>query len=291
MERKINGVDVIFHADDFGASKEVTDNIMDVYNAGKLYSVSVLPNSNYTKQAIEILKQNPELKYSIHFNITEGKALSATEDIPLLVNEKGMFDVSFFKILIKSYLPGRKQLREQIKAEISKQFDELKDYMPEVRIDSHQHFHMIPMVLDCILEVVKESGREIDFIRIPAEPLSPFVKNLKLLKTVKPINMVKNLVLNVLAIMDAWKLKPLKKRSACFVGMCLSCEMDYDRVKRILPNMIKIAKKRSLPLEVLAHPGGCNDPKELMDPENALCREFYLSEMRKIEKDMFLRQE
>lgn len=291
MERELDAVKVIFHADDFGASKEVTDNIMDVYKAGKLDSVSLLPNSSYTKQAIEIIRQTPELKCSIHFNITEGKALSAKEEIPLLVNESGMFNVSFFKILIKSYLPGRKKLKEQIKKEISRQFEEITTSLPDVRIDSHQHFHMIPVVLDCILEVVRESGREIDFIRVPAEPLIPFFRHLTVLRTIKPINLIKNLVLNTLAVMDAGKLGSLKAKSACFVGMCLSCEMDYDRVNKILPDMIKIAKKRGLPLEILAHPGGCDNPDELMDPQNELCREFYLSKMRKTEKDMFLRLE
>lgn len=289
MER--DKVKIILHADDFGASREVTENIMDVYRAGKLTSVSLLPNSEYTDEALGILKENPDLKFSIHFNITEGKALCDSKEIDLLVNDRGYFNVSFFKILIKSFLPGRGQLRKQIKKEIGMQFERLQGDMPEIRIDSHQHFHMIPLVLDCILEVVRESGREIAFIRIPTEPIGPFLGSFEVLKTIQPINLIKNIVLNTLGLMDAWKLKKYKDRSACFMGMCLSCEMDYDRVSRLLPKMISEAMKKGMPLELLAHPGGSSDPGELMDPDNDLCREFYLSDNRKREKDMFLRLE
>ncbi len=289
MERIIDGVRVILHADDFGASKTVTENIMDVFRVGNLDSVSVLPNGNYYEESMKILEKTPELKYSIHFNITEGKALSEPEEIPDLVNKEGMFNVSFFKILVKSYLPGRKNLKRQIKCELKKQYELMSPRMKEIRIDSHQHFHMIPMVLTCILEIVKEDGRRIEFLRVPAEPLVPFLTSPAVLKTLKPMNIVKNLVLNVLAIMNINKLSEYRNRSAMFMGMCMSCEMDYKRVKVIFPKILANAKAKGRCFEVLAHPGQEVNESELMDQSNELCKEFYLSEQRLVEKDMFLR--
>lgn len=288
MERQINGVDTIFHADDFGACREVTEQIMQVFNMGNLDSVSVLPNGRYFDEAIEILKKTPSLKYSIHFNITEGHCLANKDEVNLLVDSRGMFNVSFFKILIKSYLPGRKKLKQQIKEELKAQFNRMIPYMDSLRIDSHQHFHMIPMVLDCILEIVDESNKKIEFLRIPTEPLIPFFTTIGV-HEIKPINIVKNLVLNSLALINARKLRQFENKSALFFGMVFSCEMDYERVEKILPKMLKIAKKRGKRLEVLAHPGGCSLVSELMDTDNDLCREFYMSEMRNIEKDMMFR--
>ena len=104
--------------------------------------------------------------------------------------------------------------------------------------------------------------------------------------TYRPINLVKNLVLNALAFWDRKKLKSLKKNSAVFFGILLSGKMDLERVERLLPAFEKISEKKNLPLEVLCHPGGVEHPDKLMDLENADCVAFYRSQGRKLEKQM-----
>lgn len=281
---------IIFHADDFGANREVSAHILDCYKEGALSSLSVLPNGRDLDACMQTLEPYRErIKVSIHFNLAEGHCVAAPAEVPLLVDERGMFHISFFKVLLWSFTGKRKELRRQIELEMKAQFARVLPYTKSVRVDSHQHYHMIPMVLKSILKAVEESGREIEFVRIPAEPLSPFLKHPELWRTFRPINLVKNLVLNVLNLMDVRILKPYRRKSAVFFGILLSGGMDLQRVRRLLPEFQKIADRKKLPLEILCHPGGVEQPESLMDIKNTDCVRFYTSEGRKIEKDMLMK--
>ncbi len=303
FKRKKMKEQIIFHADDFGANEEISRHILDCFYKGALTSLSVLPNSPKLAECMEMLRPMQEkLHVSIHFNLAEGPCVAKPEEVALLVNEKGMLDISFFQVLSISLFgtPAKKRmLHKQIKTELRAQLMRMLPYIKELRIDSHQHYHMIPLVLDCILEIVEElpkteagknwlSGKkpEIVFLRIPAEPLTPFLGQPGLYLTYRPINLVKNLVLNTLAFLDRKKLKSLKKNSAVFFGILLSGKMDLERVERLLPAFEKISEKKNLPLEVLCHPGGVEHPDKLMDLENADCVAFYRSQGRKLEKQM-----
>ena len=209
--------------------------------------------------------------------------------VPLLVNNRGMFCTSFFKILLISFRKERLALKQQLELEFTKQLDLLLPYIDKVRIDSHQHYHMIPVVLDAILSVVQKSGKEIEFIRVPAEPISPFLRHPSLYFSYQPVNFIKNIVLNVLNWLDASRLKPLRTRTAVFFGIVMSGRMNLERVKMLLSDFCKIADKKNLPLEILAHPGGVSDVDSLMDSQNAACRAFYMNNGRLVEKEMFLR--
>lgn len=280
---------IIFHADDFGANQEVSEHILDCYREGALHSLSVLPNGRDLDQCMQMLMPHQDkIKVSIHFNLAEGHCLAEPSQVRLLVDERGMFHISFFKVLLWSFTGKRKELRREIELEMSAQLARMLPYVKSVRVDSHQHYHMIPVVLQSILKAVKESGREIEFIRVPAEPLSPFLKHPELWPTFRPINLVKNLVLNVLNLMDRRILKPYRGKTAVFFGILLSGGMDLHRVRRLLPDFQKIADRKNLPLEILCHPGGVQSPESLMDTGNIDCVRFYTSEGRKREKEMLM---
>lgn len=289
MEKKI-----IFHADDFGANEEISRHILDCHIKGALSSLSVLPNSTHLEKCMEMLEPyRQKISVSIHFNLAEGHCLADPASVPLLVNERGMYCISFFKVLLLSFTGKRKELKRQIRAEMSAQLERMVPYVDTLRIDSHQHYHMIPVVLSGILEAVGEIQRShpekplsVEFVRIPAEPLAPFLKHPAFYATYRPINLVKSIVLNVLNIIDRRRLAPYRTRSAVFFGILLSGKMDLRRVSALLPDFRKIADKKGLPLEVLCHPGGVRTPEELMDGENKDCVDFYMSEGRKIEKTM-----
>lgn len=303
MERVDNSSNLIIHADDFGACEEVTENILDVYRNAHLTSVSILVNGLDFKRAMSVLASEKALKYSIHFNITEGPCMADKSKVPLLVSDKGMFNRSFFKILMNSYLPGAKALKSQVKEELAAQLAVFLDTEDElgmarflddgrriIRVDSHQHFHMIPMVLKCILEICDERKLFIEFLRIPHEPLGPIMTKPQFLFTYRPINFVKNRVLYVLAVMNHMRLKPYIRdgRSAVFFGMMMSCEMDVARALPLFDAFVKKANKKNRPLEILAHPGQCTDESNLMDVDNELCKEFYMSAKRMTEKEFLM---
>ncbi|MBR4174410.1 MAG: ChbG/HpnK family deacetylase [Lachnospiraceae bacterium] len=288
---------MIIHADDYGMNPEASGHILECIDRGGLSGVSVLPNSRYLFPCLKLLNSNDQrIKLNLHFNLAEGSSLTGRS---MLTDEAGMFNLSFLKILILSLTPKRRKMKALIKAEFKAQlrayeFAVSKAGLSEaafpLRLDSHQHYHMIPLVLECIMEVLKEEKREIGFLRIPAEPLSPFIKNPRIFFSCPLINLVKNLVLNALALLQSRRLAPLKKRTALFFGIMMSGEMDKKRVKTLLPYFKKMADEKKVPIEVLAHPGGISmkNVDKLMDPDNALCREFYTSENRRVEKNMIL---
>lgn len=294
---------VIFHADDFGANTEISEHILDCYREGALNSLSVLPNSSSLDACMELFSPyRGQIHVSIHFNLAEGHCLTDPAEAPWLVDGRGMFAVSFFKVLMLSFTGKRKELKRQIKTEMRAQLERMLPYVDTLRLDSHQHYHMIPVVLESILEAVSElpqtqAGKrwlasslshraEIEFIRIPAEPLLPFLKQPAFYRTYRPINFVKNIVLNVLNVMDSRLLAAYRDRSAVFFGILLSGGMDLERVAKLLPSFERIAKRRGLPLEVLCHPGGVKEPDGLMDIKNKDCVAFYTSSGRKREKEM-----
>ena len=288
---------VIMHADDYGACAEVSAHILDCIRVGKLYSLSILPNSPYLFESLRLLKkEGGNIHYSIHFNIAEGPALSLKK-AALLTDEKGMFNISFFKVLLCSLTPKRKALKSALKAELSAQLKVFLDALESagieydrLRIDSHQHYHMIPLVLETILETARESGREIEFIRIPSESLIPYLRHPKVLFSCRFINLVKNLVLSVLSVADRKMLLPFRGKTAVFTGIMMSGHMDKKRVTGLLPDFCRIAGKRGLPLEILSHPGGVDrqNTGTLMDVDNKGCLDFYTSKGRRIEKQMIM---
>lgn len=291
--------DILFHADDYGANEEISGHIIDCISKGALRSISILPNSGrlgpcmklFDKRAYEF--KGRTVRRSIHFNIAEGRPLSPPEEIPLLVNGEGMFCTSFFKVLLWSFTGRRAELKRQLTAEYKRQIEAVLPYIDEIRIDSHQHYHMIPLALSCILSVCEEAsdgtGKPITFIRVPAEPISPFIRHPSVWPGIKPINIIKNMVLNTLHIMDRGLLKPYRERTAIFFGITFSGSMDYPKVKRVLKDFIMIAARRGLPLEVLAHPGGVSSTGDLMDVGNSDCVTFYTSKGRAAEKEMLLK--
>jgi len=281
-------MNIMLHADDFCFSKEISEDILDCYREGTLHGISIMPNSPQFHECMKMLEGITDLKKSIHFSISEGPCVADKNDVSLLVDEKGMFKLSFFKLLMMSLGPKKKELGRQLKCELKAQFDKAYPYLDTVDIDSHVHYHMIPIVFGTLIDIAEESDKEIGYIRIPAEPLSPFLKHISLYGSYSPVNIVKNIVLNVLYIFDKKRLSPYKDKSAVFFGIVMSGQMDIDRVSKLLLDFKKIALKKGMDLEVLAHPGHATCRESLLDPDNEEYSKAPLSENRLIEKNMFM---
>ena len=282
-------MNIIFHADDYGYNLEVSKDIIECAKEGTLHGISIMPNSPYFEECMEVLKgENLNLLKTIHFSISEGPCVHDKADLPLLVNEEGMFKLSFFKLLLMSIGANKKELKKELKLELKAQYEKALPYLDEVNVDSHVHYHMIPLVLRTLLEIVEESGKEIGYLRVPAEPISPFLKHMNLIGTYSPINLVKNIVLNYLALCSRKTLKKYSDKTAVFFGIVMSGHMDIDRVPVLLPDFIKIAEKKGMDLEVLAHPGKAVSIETCIDPGNEEYSKAPMSNDRHIEKKMFM---
>ena len=263
-----NNIDI--HADDYGYTLNTSKDILDLMKDGLLDSISIIPNTSYFDESMELLYESiPSLPFlpllSVHLNLIDGYNLSNTS--LLSKNDKNV--KSWGEIFIISIGGMKKVLKKQLKAEIKVQIDKAESVISKcieiaidngvpcfqkgIRIDSHIHTHSIPMEFEALIEVIKEEHYNVEYIRNPKEPLIPFIKNIGL--GYKPINLVKNIILNILSIKIDKYLDKNNMKKMYMWGLVMSGEMDFDRIKKLYPQMKKYAYKKNRKLEILFHPG------------------------------------
>ena len=263
------------HADDYGMTSQSNARIQTCWERGCVNGVSVMVNGNEP-----LLPADSRVPAALHLNLVEGKPLSPAEKIPLLVREDGYFKHSFFWLLMLSLSPMCKVLEHQLYLEIAAQLAEFRRLFPnepELLLDSHQHTHMIPRVFATLLRVVQDCGLRVSYLRVPAEPVGPFLREPSLYLTYRPANLVKNAVLNFLWCFDRKKFRESGISTSIFCGILFSGEMDQRRLAKVFPHFMRLAVKRNMDLEFLFHPGAILPGEPFLDPEKTGFCDFYRS--------------
>ena len=254
---------VEYHADDYGLFPEQSRHIIDCYHNGALNGISIMPNSPYLKQCMDTISDiKKELFVTVHINFVEGKPLTGKK-ASKLINADGNFDVGFIKLLVMSYIPFfRVKYAKQIKSEVEAQLLACEPYMNDgvYRIDGHVHFHMIPLIFDAIMAVIKEKNLKVSYIRFPKENLSIYSKAAGKIDGITFVNVLKVLILNFLSKRNERKykktLKKLGVEDKLFMGVMMSGHMFYDNVKACLPFAGDVLNKKGTSgMEILFHPG------------------------------------
>lgn len=260
----MNPVD--YHGDDYAISINNSTRMLELAESGKLNSMSILPNMGGYRECIDLLNSRWDTMahkplLSIHLNLIDGFSLSGCTN-PMLCNDRGIIDCSWGKLFIHSYLPGkaRKLLKEDIRSELRAQIDRVYKDLPAgmpLRLDSHVHTHMIPLVFDAMTDALKDLGLldRVEFIRVADEPLLPFLTTPGVTFTFPPVNLLKNRILHLLAHRVNRKLKSIGIRSSMLWGLCMSGRMDKRRIDRIADKMIRYSHKWNKNLEIYCHPG------------------------------------
>lgn len=291
----MNRIDI--HADDFGESLHASEDILECLKAGKLDSISVLSNMSCFEKCVKRYREEQpaflkEPKLSVHLNFMEGSCLSDPAEIPELVDQAGHFCISWGKLFVSSYLPGRKKMKCQLKSEMKLQIEAVRRAFPEMkklRIDSHQHTHMIPVVADALFEVLSENGWEVEYIRNAREPMLPFIKQVSLYPTYRPVNFIKNLILNYCSRFLEGRLKKLELEPMYLWGLIMSGHMDEQRVAKLMPSMRSRAERAGRTLEVLFHPGQVQQSEITAEFSQKEAIAFHVSADRHVEKAAVMR--
>lgn len=285
--------DIDIHADDYAISVHASENLIDRIKTSKLDSISIIPNMSCfdvcMDRLLEEWEEFPKKPYlSVHINIMEGHCLSPMETVPDLVDSYGYFKISWGSLLLASYNPiTYKKIKLQLQKEIKVQIERIKAAEPpecELRLDSHQHTHMIPIVLDAMMTVVRDNGYPVTFIRVAREPILPFIKQVDLYASYSVTNIIKNLILNLFSGNVENQLRNMKIEPTLLWGLIMTGYMDIDRVKKIYPSMLRICKRKNKKMELLFHPG-CVLAEEINEEYvKKGFVEFHLSKGRKIER-------
>lgn len=287
-------MDVIIHADDFGITLEQSKDILACSaacgGAGALNSTSALVTSPAFPECAAFARPFVDagcIRMGLHLNLVEGPALSSTQDAPLLVGKDGRFRCGFAQMLALSCGPQRAALTDQVRQEAGAQIRAFLEAFPELqgrlRVDGHQHFHLIPAVFDGLLAAVADEGCTLEYLRIPAEPLAPYREVRAVRRQVTPVNVVKNVLLNALWKSCAARYPEDLPQPAAFYGLALSGCMQHAANEEFLARILADAMREGRDMELLFHPGGVSTPDACLAPNLKGFRAFYQSPNRAAE--------
>lgn len=285
-------MDIIIHADDFGIERMQSEHILQCARDGALNSLSVLVGSPAFEQCAELLDECPQhLRVGLHLNLVEGPCCADPATIPMLADAGGMFCNSFAGLLRLSMGAQHYELVEQVAIEAQAQLERFLGRFPELasrlRIDGHQHFQLIPAVFEGMLLALDRVGCEVEYVRIPAEPLKPFLDRAVLSK-IEPINWAKHSLLNFCWQQNCLRLQAQPFQTALFCGVLFSGEMSAERVAQVMPTYVELARLQGMDVEFLFHPGGVEDARDMLNPDLDGFVDFYRSQGRRIEHEALM---
>ncbi len=286
--KKLNSI-LDIHADDYALSPNSDSDIINLCKLGKLNSISIIPNLNFFNLSVQnFLKEKKsfpnEIKVSVHTNVMEGKCCySNPSELPHLVNTKGYFITSWGKLFVQNYIPFlRNKIKIELKKEIIAQIETCINAnvinSNGIRIDSHQHPHMIPLFYEAIFEALDEKKYSVEYIRNTIDPISFYKNN----RTDSIANIIKCLILNHYSRRLSRFLKKRNLPDSYLLGVYFSGKMD-ERIIKTIPVFCKKADKKNRIVELLFHPGLMLNDELNDDFTKEGFNEFHLSENRHIE--------
>ena len=158
-----NGQPPLLHADDLGLAEGVDAAIIDLARSGRLQGASLLVNGPSAADAVEAwhgLAEPPPL--TLHVCLTEGHGLPNCPDLPS----------GFGTLLLASLLPWqRRRIAPQLHRVLQQQISRYRQLtgLRQIRLDGHQHIHLVPLVLDAVLDLARSES--ISWVRTTREPL------------------------------------------------------------------------------------------------------------------------
>lgn len=292
----INGVEIEIHADDYGQTLNTSKDILELMKGGHLDGISILPNMSVCDDCIDLLKQSiKELPFlplmSVHIDLVEGLMLSeAGKLIPWSWKDLFLYSLPF--VGNSKFAQIKNEVRAQIKKgnEIIKELQNIAEkegicFTPQkLRVDSHQHAHMLPVVWKAIMQVVCEDNYELEYIRNSHELISPFIKNTKGSHW-RPVNIIKNRLLAIYAPKVESFDKTNHIKPMYLWGLIMSGHMDLERIKKVMPFMLKKCEEKGFSLELNIHPGKMLEEEQSKEVPDISAKDFYLTDDRRVEYD------
>lgn len=299
------------HADDYALTLNTSKDMLACMREGKLDSISIVTNMSCFEECMELLyAEIPQLPFlplmSVHLDFVEGRSLAGNKETPDLVKDgTELMGLGWSGLFFASYLPGKRgRIKKQLICEIRAQLLRGEKAMERclkiakeagvpcaqkgMRIDSHQHAHMIPVVWEALIDVVLDEEYAVEYIRNSKEVLGVFLTSVSLYRTYRPVNFVKNRLLSLFSHKIDRYCKENGIRPMYLWGLVMSGRMDLARVERLYPKMRAKAERDGRNLEILFHPGLMLADEVTDEVAKEAAEDFYCRQDRHVEKETVL---
>lgn len=144
---------LIVNADDFGLTRGVNRAIADLYRTGALSSTTLMANGDAFADAVELVRELPNIGVGCHIVLTDGRPLSEPNKIPSLLGKDRRSLRPSLAAFARAAVLGRLDQAE-IELEAGAQVSRLiENGIRPTHLDSHKHTHMFPVVLRALLRV------------------------------------------------------------------------------------------------------------------------------------------
>ena len=161
---------LVVNADDLGLSAGINRGLERCFREGILRSASLMPNGAAWDDALEMIARNPGLGVGVHLSLVDEPALAPAAQVRGLADPEGRLPRSH-QDFVHGFMRGRFG-KEQIAAEVAAQLARVREAgLHPTHLDSHQHLHLLPSVLEVVIVAAREAG--ISMVRVPVESNAP----------------------------------------------------------------------------------------------------------------------
>ena len=248
--QRSNGVPARIHADDLGLDDNINAAILALARDGQVDGASLLVHGPAAQAGADAWRQRSDaMPLCLHLCLTEGPSTQGCPDLP----------AGFGTLLLASLLPGRqRRLRPQLDRAIRDQIQRFRLITNQqvIPVDGHQHIHLVPIVLESLLDLADDAG--VTWIRTTREPLPTGLPLADWWNAVRRGGLIKWAVLQLLSGIAARRLKQAGiATNTWFSGVLFTGEMTGDKLDACL-DALKSRGEQEGPTNnlLLAHPAG-----------------------------------
>jgi predicted glycoside hydrolase/deacetylase ChbG (UPF0249 family) len=146
---------IVLCADDYGQAKAISLAILSLLEKGRLSAASCMVNTNdWAEHAQWLLPFHHQVDLGLHFNLTQGRALSAEYRETHGENFYSLTKV--MRLALMHSFSG-----SAIEAELNAQIDRFEQALGKLpdHLDGHQHVHQFPVIREAVVRVYEKRLR------------------------------------------------------------------------------------------------------------------------------------
>ena len=153
---------LIVNADDFGLTRGVNLGIIEAFQQGVVRSTTLMVGMAAQSHAVDLAKENPDLKVGIHLRLTTGKPMA--DNVKSLQNSKGDMQN------LSQFMDNPNMCPQEVERELRTQIEHFLSLgIPLSHIDGHHHCHHHPLVAPIVDQLSDE-------YQVPVRPTNETVE-------------------------------------------------------------------------------------------------------------------